>query len=94
MAECSLDLTKYFEQLRCIISVILVILHILIQLYIIGSSLQQKKNQDGSVPWSLRSLGQLETHSMRLHYHVIVQCTLLQCTIFGASVLFFRGKVF
>ena len=65
-------LTKNFEQLRCIISIILVILHILIQLYIIGSSLQQKKNQDGSVPWSLRSLGQLETHSMRLQYHVFV----------------------
>ena len=72
MAECSLDLTKLFEQVRCIIIIILVILQILIQLYIIGSSLQQKKKQEGSVPWSLRSLGQLETHSIRVQYHVIV----------------------
>ena len=42
--------------------------------------LATEKNQEGSVPWSLRSLGQLETHSMRLQYHVIVQCTVTMYT--------------
>ena len=75
MAECILDLPKFFEHLRCIFLVIF-----RIQWYIIGSTLQQKKAQEGSVPWSLRSLGQLETHSMRLQYHVILQCTVTMYT--------------
>ena len=69
MAECFLDSPKFFEQLRFSN---FTYSHSVVHHW---EYLATEKNQEGSVPWSLRSLGQLETHSMRLQYRVIVQCT-------------------